>query len=100
MTHGIYQSLLKKKSDGQKSFAVLVDPDKVDEPLVSDLVARCLEARVDYLLVGGSLVVSNQLDEVVQQIKAACDLPVILFPGSPGQISSYADALLYLSVIS
>jgi putative glycerol-1-phosphate prenyltransferase len=46
------------------------------------------------------LVISNQLDEVVQQIKRNCDIPVILFPGSPSQVSRFADALLYLSVIS
>ena len=28
-----------------------------------------VDAKVDYLLVGGSLVISNHLDEVVQQIK-------------------------------
>lgn len=59
-----------------------------------------VDAKVDYLLVGGSLVITNHLDEVVQQIKKECDLPVILFPGSPSQISRYADALLYLSLIS
>jgi putative glycerol-1-phosphate prenyltransferase len=52
------------------------------------------------LLVGGSLVVTNRLDEVIQQIKKNCDIPVILFPGSPSQITPYADALLYLSLIS
>jgi phosphoglycerol geranylgeranyltransferase len=45
-------------------------------------------------------VISNQLDEVVQQIKGSCNIPVILFPGSPSQITKYADALLYLSLIS
>ena len=100
MKQGIYQSLLDKKSKGQKSFAVLIDPDKVDEALIEELVALSVEAKVDYLFIGGSLVISNQLDEVVKQVKNSCNIPTILFPGSPTQISSYADALLYLSVIS
>ena len=54
----------------------------------------------DYLLVGGSLVVSQHLDECILQIRKHCDIPVILFPGSPSQISKHADALLYLSLIS
>jgi putative glycerol-1-phosphate prenyltransferase len=57
-------------------------------------------ARVDYFLVGGSLVISNYLDECVQFIKHNCAIPVLLFPGSPTQVSKYADALLYLSLIS
>jgi putative glycerol-1-phosphate prenyltransferase len=59
-----------------------------------------VSAKVDYFLVGGSLVISNHLDECVQYIKHNCNVPVILFPGSPTQISCYADALLYLSLIS
>ena len=59
-----------------------------------------VDAKVDYLFVGGSLVISNRLDEVILQIKKNCSIPVILFPGSPSQISRYADALLYLSLIS
>jgi putative glycerol-1-phosphate prenyltransferase len=55
---------------------------------------------VDYLFVGGSLVVSDHLDLVVQQIKAHCKIPIILFPGTPSQVSPFADALLYLSLIS
>ena len=55
---------------------------------------------MDYLFVGGSLVISDHLDQVVQQIKKNCKIPVILFPGTPSQVSPYADALLYLSLIS
>jgi phosphoglycerol geranylgeranyltransferase len=100
MTNRIYQSLLQHKEKGQKSFAVLIDPDKVTVERIDELTALATDAQVDYLLVGGSLVVTNRLDEVVQQIKKNCDIPVILFPGSPSQITPYADALLYLSLIS
>jgi putative glycerol-1-phosphate prenyltransferase len=37
---------------------------------------------------------------VVSAIKEKCNIPVILFPGSPDQITPKADALLYLSLIS
>ena len=100
MKQSIYTQLRERKQKGQKSFAVLIDPDKVNPSAVEQLVRLSVDAGVDYFLVGGSLVISNQLDEVVQQIKASCDIPVILFPGSPSQISNYADALLYLSLIS
>jgi phosphoglycerol geranylgeranyltransferase len=100
MSNRIYQSLLNQKLKGQKSFAVLIDPDKVTVEKIEELTNMAIEASVDYLLVGGSLVISNRLDEVVQQIKKNCDIPVILFPGSPSQITPFADALLYLSLIS
>jgi phosphoglycerol geranylgeranyltransferase len=100
MNNKIYQSLIERKQSGKKSFAVLIDPDKVTKSLLDELILLSNEARVDYLLVGGSLVISNHLDECVQHIKSNCSIPVILFPGSPSQISKDADALLYLSLIS
>jgi len=100
MIKGIYQSLTDRKRTGKKSFAVLIDPDKVNAENMDQLISLSLEAKVDYFLVGGSLVISSYLDECLQLIKAQCDIPTIIFPRSPTQISKYADALLYLSLIS
>lgn len=96
----IYHSLAEKKKQGNKSFAVLIDPDKVNTSVLDELIHLSKEAKVDYLFVGGSLVISNHLDVCVQHIRQHCSIPVVLFPGSPSQISRYADALLYLSLIS
>ena len=96
----LYQQLLERKSRGQKSFAVLIDPDKVDDAKIDQLTSLATAAKADYLFVGGSLVISNHLDKTVQRIKANCNIPTILFPGSPSQISVHADGLLYLSLIS
>ena len=96
----IYSSLCERKGNGKKSFAVLIDPDKVDHEKLELLIRLSLAAKVDYFLVGGSLVISNYLDECVQYIKSNCSIPVLLFPGSSSQVSKYADALLYLSLIS
>jgi len=100
MTNRIYQGIAAKKKEGRKSFAVLIDPDKVNEQKIGELAALTAAANVDYLLVGGSLVISNHLDEVVIRIKRESNIPVILFPGTPSQVSRHADALLYLSLIS
>jgi putative glycerol-1-phosphate prenyltransferase len=100
MLHSIYDSLIQKKAQKQRSFAVLLDPDKIDEQQAVQLSKLCMDAKVDYIFAGGSLVVSNHMDECIQQIKKSCNIPVIIFPGAPSQISKHADALLYLSLIS
>lgn len=97
---GIYASLCERKTAGRKSFAVLIDPDKVDEEKLTNLIGLSVSAKVDYFLAGGSLVTSDYLNDCVRIIKSNCDIPVILFPGSPSQISRHADSLLYLSLIS
>ena len=100
MSPNVYLQLLESKKASRPLFTVLIDPDKVDAKSLEHLIGLALEAKVDYFFVGGSLVISNHLDACIQQIKAACNIPVILFPGSPSQVSKYADALLYLSLIS
>jgi phosphoglycerol geranylgeranyltransferase len=96
----VYQLLQEKKKRGEKSFALLIDPDKVTPASLDELLGLAEEAGVDFFFVGGSLVVTDGLDACVQQIKARSNKPVVLFPGSPSQVSRHADALLYLSLIS
>jgi len=100
MNKGIYQSFINRKQEGRKSFVVLIDPDKVNDHSMEQLIRLAVDAGVDYFFVGGSLVVSNYLDDCLQLIKKQCAIPTIIFPGSPSQVSRYADALLYLSLIS
>ena len=99
-TGKIYNDLLTRKKKATPGFAVLVDPDKVSPSEMQYLAELCNDAGVDYLLVGGSLLMAHQLDACIQRFKSESDIPVILFPGSPAQVTPYADALLYLSLIS
>lgn len=100
MAQPLYNSLQQKKQQQRKSFAVLIDPDKIFPEEVKKVVTLSIAAKVDFFFLGGSLVVINKIDEIIQQIKSICDIPVVLFPGSPSQVSKYADALLFLSLIS
>lgn len=100
MRQELYNTFIEKKQLGKKSFSVLIDPDKVTPNNLHKLIDTAVNAKVDYFFVGGSLVISNHLDECIQEIKSSCNIPVVLFPGSPSQVSKYADALLYLSLIS
>ena len=99
-TGKIYQDLITRKRQGRSGFAVLIDPDKVAPADMPHLAKLCNKAGVDYVLMGGSLVVADNLDACIQRFKAESNIPVILFPGSPAQVTPYADALLYLSLIS
>ena len=100
MNGTIHQKLMAYKNAGRKSFAVLVDPDKTTISQAHAMVDLLGASKADFIMVGGSLLLSDHLDELVQLFKKETDLPVILFPGSPAQVTPYADALLYLSMIS
>jgi putative glycerol-1-phosphate prenyltransferase len=94
----IYENILKNKD--RKSFAVLIDPDKYMPLELDRVVSSALESSVDLILVGGSLLTYDHLDETLQAIKGKVDIPVILFPGSMLQLNEKADGVLLLSLIS
>lgn len=96
----IYSNLIQGKAKGQRLFSILIDPDKLKIGKVDATVELAIKAKVDCFFIGGSLVVNDVLDEVISQIKAVCNIPVFLFPGSSRQLSYKADALLFLSLIS
>lgn len=86
---------------GKKSIAVLVDPDKADDPArLRHLIDLANENCIDFFFVGGSLITRSNLPEVIQTIKENMSIPVVLFPGSSQQIDPAADAILFLSLIS
>ena len=96
----LYTSILEKKAKGKKLFAILIDPDKQKNSVLSLIVQKANEANVDYFFVGGSLLTNDNLDECIKTIKNNSNIPVILFPGNAMQINKNADGLLFLSLIS
>ncbi len=96
----VYQKLLgviKKKKAG---FLVLLDPDRLSPKEISDLAFTAEKSGADGILVGSSLLLSTHFDEAIKKIKEKVKLPVIIFPGNANQVSKYADAVLFLSLIS
>lgn len=97
----ILESLIAKRKLGKKSIAVLIDPDKVQDISALDpLIRLATENCVDYFFVGGSLVTTQNMSDVIKSIKDNVNIPVVLFPGSVQQIDSAADGILFLSLIS
>lgn len=96
----IYNQILKSKTNNQKLLAILLDPDKIDLNNAEVLIEKINQSPATHIFIGGSLVENNILDELIVKIKQNCDLPIVLFPGNPSQISDKADAILFLSLIS
>ncbi len=96
----IYNHILKSKISNQKLLAILLDPDKIDLNNAEILIEKINQSPATHIFIGGSLVENNIIDDLIIKIKQNCYLPVVLFPGNPSQISSQADAILFLSLIS
>ena len=94
-------ALQQRHKEKKKSIAVLVDPDKAEDPgKLLHLINLASENCVDYFFVGGSLVTTTHLSDLVRQIKDNVTIPVVLFPGNAIQVEASADAILFLSLIS
>ena len=80
---------------------VLLDPDDVDPETAGKIAETSEEIGVDAIMIGGSTGAEGEvLDGVVKAIKESSALPTILFPGSHGGISRYADAIFFMSLLN
>ena len=96
----IYQNILSAKKSGKKLLAILLDPEKVNLELISESLYKISNAEVDFIFVGGSTVEEGVTQKLVETLKQQTSIPIVLFPGHFSQISSQADAILFLSLIS
>ncbi len=96
----IYNSIIKDKKRGKKSLVILIDPDKINLKKIDKLADKIHQSGANYVFVGGSLLSDNSFEKTVEQLKKSLKIPVIIFPGNNLQISKYADAILFLSLIS
>jgi len=94
------EHLLQIKHDRGAGYLLLIDPDKIDKAKFPAFIRESTAAGVDAFLVGGSLMLSDEFDGTLKTIKENTKAPVIIFPGSVSQVSSIADAILFLLLIS
>lgn len=100
MTKTIVSYIQTAKKNNKQLLAVLLDPDKISVDEVAEKIEKINQSQVDIILVGGSLLFSNQLDTLLLEIKKHTTLPVVLFPGNAMQVSPHADGILFLSLLS
>lgn len=96
MRESVYNTLNKSKP----GVLALFDPDRIPVDNIRKSTEFVCEQGVDGILVGSSLLVSPYFDIFVATVKKNTDKPVILFPGGSHQVSSNADAIFFLSLLS
>lgn len=96
----IYKNIQNTIETKGAAYLVLLDPDKVSGEKLERFLHHCEKSGVDGFLIGGSLMMSNGFDSFIEKVKVETSLPLIIFPGGVNQVSPFADAILFLSVIS
>lgn len=91
----IYKNILKAIANGEKLFAVLIDPDKFKLGNTKSFIKKINTSIATHIFVGGSTVDEHSTEMLVAEIKKYTNLPIVLFPGDVTQITNRADALLF-----
>jgi putative glycerol-1-phosphate prenyltransferase len=96
-----FRTLQSLRIHNRKGVAVLIDPDKMhDESRMKAMAELLRHTEVTAVLIGGSLLTQDHFNQCLKLAKKHLELPLVLFPGSPDQVSDHADAILLLSLIS
>lgn len=96
----LLSQILSAKNKAEKLLAILIDPDKVTADSILVLAEKIKHSPATHIFVGGSSFEGNHLDEIIIRLKQKTNLPILLFPGNPDQISNEADGILFLMLLS
>lgn len=100
MIQNVYSEIFGAKQDGRKLLTLLIDPDKIELKGIPQLVGKIRKSPVTHIMIGGSLLSTHELEEIIVEIKSITNLPVVLFPGNVSQVTKEVDAMLFLSMVS
>jgi len=96
-----HEGLASSMQAGEKRLAALIDPDDLPPGKAwHEFLDRLNAAPVTDVLIGGSLLIHREVQDIMATLRQRISKPLVLFPGEPEQVTSGADALLLLSLIS
>ncbi len=78
----------------------MLDPDKLNLDILQERIDAINSAEVDYIFVGGTIISTDFMDTLLQQLQEKTFVPKVIFPGNGLHINNKADGILYLSLIS
>jgi phosphoglycerol geranylgeranyltransferase len=90
----------KLEEDGALLLA-LIDPDKQPFEKGANVARAAYEGGADVILVGGSIGAQGMiLDKTTKLIRENVDVPIVIFPGSVGTATHYADAIYFMYLLN
>ena len=95
------ENLERDQGLGKKRLAALLDPDGLPSGREwFRFLERLEQSAITDVFIGGSLLIKQNVADIIQTVRERFNGPITIFPGSPDQVAKGADALLFLSLIS
>lgn len=94
------EEYLKESLKRGKVHLTLLDPEDQDAEKALEIATEAVAGGSDGIMLGGSTTDSQELDETAKILQENLDVPIILFPGNTTGVSSYADAIFFMSLLN
>lgn len=95
------ETLRIDSSNKKKRLAALLDPDDLPTGRAwHSFLDRIEASTITDIFIGGSLLIRNNVGDIMQTIRERFSGSITIFPGSPDQVVPGGDAVLFLSLIS
>ncbi|MER2014475.1 MAG: geranylgeranylglyceryl/heptaprenylglyceryl phosphate synthase [Methanobrevibacter sp.] len=84
----------------RKLHFTLIDPDEQTPEEALEIATAAIEGGTDGIMIGGSTVDGDDVDNTCKILSENIAVPIIIFPGNTSCVSKYADAIFYMSFIN
>ena len=65
-----------------------------------EIATQAIEGGSDGIMIGGSTVNGEDVDNTCKILSENIAVPIIIFPGNTSSVSKYADAIFYMSYVN
>ena len=96
----IVEEQIKDILKTRKIHFTLLDPDEQSPEVAVEIAKSAIEGGTDGIMIGGSTVNNEEVDETCRLLSENVDVPIILFPGNINSVSKYADAIFIMSYLN
>ena len=84
----------------RKLHFTLIDPDEQTPEQALEIATQAIEGGSDGIMIGGSTVDGEDVENTCKILSENIAVPIIIFPGNISSVSSYADAIFYMSYVN
>ena len=84
----------------RKIHFTLIDPDEQSPEEALEIATQAIEGGTDGIMIGGSTVNGDDVDNTCKILSENIAVPIIIFPGNTSSVSKYADAIYYMSYVN
>jgi len=97
---GEVEAIIKEILKSRKVHLTLIDPDEQSPQNAVKIAKAAIKGGTDGIMLGGSTVDFEQIDSTAKALSENIELPIIIFPGNPSNVSKYADAIFFMSFLN